>query len=240
MLSKSELSVLRGEPAHPLVEVAEDDLRARDAVVVDERREPRRLVAALEHRGAEMDVVDVQRRGPARDRGRRAGRRAARTSATTGRTGCGATIGKRLRTTLPKRWLRRCRTEVMTQPMPSAAPISSAWPAPAGPAPITSCSATTSASMSRSTSAMRGGDRAPIHAAAAMDVVGRDPERRRAPAISPRSLLSLQDPDERADDLFPERPPPPVVQRDLLAGAQVALVVLEQPRRDRGIAQRRR
>ena len=31
-----------------------------DAMVVDERREPRRLVAALEHGGAEVHVVDVE------------------------------------------------------------------------------------------------------------------------------------------------------------------------------------
>ena len=50
-----------GEAAHPLVEVAENHLRALDAPVVDERRQPRRLVPPLEHRRAEMDVVDVQR-----------------------------------------------------------------------------------------------------------------------------------------------------------------------------------
>ncbi len=61
MLSKSELSVLRGEAAHPLVEVAEDDLWPRDAAVVDERRQPRRLIAALEDGRSEVHVVDVQR-----------------------------------------------------------------------------------------------------------------------------------------------------------------------------------
>ena len=49
------------------------------------------------------------------------------------------------------------RAGAITQPMPSAAPISSMWLLPRGPAPITSCSATTSASMSRSTAAMRSG-----------------------------------------------------------------------------------
>ncbi len=60
MLLNSALSVLRRQAAHPLVEVAEDDLRPGDAVVVDERGEPRRLVAPLEHGGAEVHVVDVE------------------------------------------------------------------------------------------------------------------------------------------------------------------------------------
>ena len=42
-------------------------------------------------------------------------------------------IGKRLRTTLPNSVPRRCRVGAMTQPMPSAAPSSSAWPSPRRP-----------------------------------------------------------------------------------------------------------
>ena len=125
MLSNSELSVLRREPAHPLVEVAEDDLRPGDAAVVDERGQPRRLVAALEHRGAEVHVVDVQRAAGvdfeihalARARLARAPREVVLAVVVT---------RKRLRTTLPNRWLRRRRTDAITQPMPSPAPISSA------------------------------------------------------------------------------------------------------------------
>ncbi len=61
MLSNSELSVRVARPAHPFVEVAEDDLRACGAPVVHERGETWCLVAPLEDGRAEMDVVDVQR-----------------------------------------------------------------------------------------------------------------------------------------------------------------------------------
>ena len=53
---------------------------------------------------------------------------------------------------------------------------------------------------------------AAVHAAAAVDVVGGDPD---VSAQADRSLLALQDPDERPDDLFPERPPLPRLERDL-------------------------
>src|SRR5881628_2668356 len=46
--------------AGPLVEIAEDDLGAGDAAIVNEGGETRRLVAALEDCRAEMDVIDVQ------------------------------------------------------------------------------------------------------------------------------------------------------------------------------------
>ena len=49
-----------GQPARPLVEVAEHDLRARHAAVVDDAGQPLRLVAPLEQRRAEVDVVEVQ------------------------------------------------------------------------------------------------------------------------------------------------------------------------------------
>ena len=95
--------------------------------------------------------------------------------------------------------------------MPSAAPISSACPAPDGPAPIDF--------LQRDDVgvdlAQDFGDphrrRPPIHAAAAVDVVGRDAEvdvAAAAAARSRRSLLALQDPDERPDDLLPQRPAP--------------------------------
>ena len=59
MLLKSALSVRGGETTHPLVEVAKDDLRSGDAMVVHEGGEARRLVATFEHGCSEMDVVDV-------------------------------------------------------------------------------------------------------------------------------------------------------------------------------------
>src|SRR5689334_14392624 len=52
---------LRREPAHPLVEIADDELRSGGVPVGDDRREPLRLMAALEDRGAEMHVVEMQR-----------------------------------------------------------------------------------------------------------------------------------------------------------------------------------
>ena len=81
------------QAAHPLVEVAEDHLRPLDTPVVDERREPRRLVAALEHRRAEVDVVDVQQLAAAEVEVGALAARGTRRSATTGRTGCGARSG---------------------------------------------------------------------------------------------------------------------------------------------------
>ena len=66
-------------------------------------------------------------------------------------------MGRRLSTALPNRRPRRCRVGAITQPMPSWAPISSAWPDEVGPAPITSCSATMSGSTEAITSAIRAG-----------------------------------------------------------------------------------
>ena len=119
-----------------------------DAPVVDEDGEPAGLVAALEHRRAEVHVVDVQRR-PAADA--RSARWQARGSHVRHERSywLWCAIGRRLRTTLPN-WCCRERADRRHHPAhPEAAPISSACPAPAGPAPITSCSATTSASISR-------------------------------------------------------------------------------------------
>ena len=48
------------ESAHPLIEVAQNHFRAVDAMIVNVRGEPRRLVAPFEHGGAEMHVVDMQ------------------------------------------------------------------------------------------------------------------------------------------------------------------------------------
>ena len=62
--------------------------------------------------------------------------------------------------------------------MPSAAPISSMWLPPLGPAPITSCSAIMSASTSRSTSVDTRGPGPAIHAARAVNVVGDDAQGR--------------------------------------------------------------
>ena len=84
---------LRRQPPHPLVEVAEHDLRLADAAVVDDGAQPPRLVAPLEERRAEVDVVQVQRVVVDR-RCRRAGSSAARTSSTTGRTALWWRIGK--------------------------------------------------------------------------------------------------------------------------------------------------
>ena len=108
---------------------------------------------------------------------RRAGSSAARTCATTGRTARAGESGSAtaLRCRTDDRC--RCRTDAITQPMPSAAPISSACPESFGPAPITSCSAMTSALRPARTSTARLRHRAAIHAAAAMNVVGYDAER---------------------------------------------------------------
>jgi hypothetical protein len=46
--------------AGPFVEIAEHDLRAGDPAVVDDVCQPHRLIAALEQRGAQMHVVEVQ------------------------------------------------------------------------------------------------------------------------------------------------------------------------------------
>ncbi len=51
----------RGEATQPLVEVPEHDLRLRDAAVVDDRAQPSRLIPALEERGSEMYVIEVER-----------------------------------------------------------------------------------------------------------------------------------------------------------------------------------
>ena len=48
------------QPARPLVEIAEHDLRPGDAPVVDDAGEPDGLFAALEQRRPEVDVVEVQ------------------------------------------------------------------------------------------------------------------------------------------------------------------------------------
>jgi hypothetical protein len=42
------------------VDVAKDDLRRADAAIVHDRLEPAGLISALEERGSEMDVVQVQ------------------------------------------------------------------------------------------------------------------------------------------------------------------------------------
>ena len=75
----------RGESLHPLVEVAEDDLRHADAAIVQDRREAAGLVAPFEERGAEVHVVQVQRVVAERDVDALRSS-AARTSSTTGRT----------------------------------------------------------------------------------------------------------------------------------------------------------
>ena len=63
-----------------------------------------------------------------------------------------------------------------------------------------------------------------IHAAAAVDVVGGDADVDGALAAARvgccGSLLPLQDPDERTDDLLPQRPRAPLRQRDLVAVAR--------------------
>jgi len=51
----------RRQPLHPFIEIAEDDLRSADVAIRGDRGEPVRLVAALENRGAEVHVVDVER-----------------------------------------------------------------------------------------------------------------------------------------------------------------------------------
>jgi len=51
----------RGEAAAPFVEVAQHQLRHPDATIVHDAAEPSRLVTAFQKRGAEMDVIEVQR-----------------------------------------------------------------------------------------------------------------------------------------------------------------------------------
>src|SRR5919108_5476229 len=51
----------RRETAHPLVEVAEHELRTAHVPIGDDRGEALRLVPPLEDRGTEMHVVEVQR-----------------------------------------------------------------------------------------------------------------------------------------------------------------------------------
>ena len=51
----------RREPSHPLVEVAEHDLRAANAAIVDDGLEAPGLMASFEKRRAQVDVVQMQR-----------------------------------------------------------------------------------------------------------------------------------------------------------------------------------
>src|SRR5262245_31176609 len=60
--------------------------------------------------------------------------------------------------------------------------------------------------------------------------------RRRGVAMAARSLLPLEDPDERADDLLPDGSSLPAFQRHLTAVLQVPFVVLQQPRRQLRVA----
>ena len=101
-------------------------------------------------------------------------------------------IGSRLRTALPNWWPRSRRAGAITQPMPSAAPSSSAWPPPCGPGPTTSCSATTSASIGAKNRGDPVRPRAPVEAAAAMDVVGGDAQRRARP-VSHYAMIARGD-----------------------------------------------
>ena len=71
MLLNSALSVLVASPRIHSLKSPRMIFGPVDAVVVDERRQPRRLVAALEHRGAEVHVVDVQQRALAESRSAR-------------------------------------------------------------------------------------------------------------------------------------------------------------------------
>ena len=99
-------------------------------------------------------------------------------------------IGNRLSTTLPN-WCRRSsRVGAITQPMPSAAPSSLGVAGAGQPGPDRLPAARRCpASIVASTAAMRSGRVAPIQAAAAVDVVGRDAQvdviarRRRHPGI---------------------------------------------------------
>src|ERR1051326_2751518 len=116
----------------------------------------------------------------------------------------------------------------MTHPMPRPAPISSACPAPCGPAPITSCSASTSALMSRSTSTMRDGlmRRSMPRHRWMLYVAMRTSVNLHPIATRQLSLLPFENPDERADDLLPERTAAPHLERDLAARFQIPIVIL--------------
>jgi hypothetical protein len=49
------------EAAHPLVEVSKNDLRLRNASVVDDGAQATGLISPLEEGGAEMNVIEVER-----------------------------------------------------------------------------------------------------------------------------------------------------------------------------------
>ncbi len=51
---------LRGEPAHPFIEVPEHDFRGAHTPVVQDRAEPPGLMAPFENRGSQVHVVQVQ------------------------------------------------------------------------------------------------------------------------------------------------------------------------------------
>src|SRR6476646_10052548 len=57
---KERVERARRQAPHPLVEVSKNDLGALYAFVVDEAGKTGCLIATLEHRGAEMHVIDVQ------------------------------------------------------------------------------------------------------------------------------------------------------------------------------------
>ena len=121
--------------------------------------------------------------------------------------------------------------------MPSAAPISSAWPAPAGPG--------ADHFLQRDDVgvdvAQHLGDarrhRAAIHAAAAVDVVGRDAERRRA--AGDFASVTAVAPGSRRTGRRSSPTAAAAASRSSVTSSlsrEVALVVLEQPRRDLRIA----
>ena len=118
---------LRRQPLHPLVEVAEHDLRLADAAVVDDGAQPARLVPALEERRAEVHVVEVQRVVADGDVDALAAARLARLPR--------QVVLRVMEDRKPaeddvaEQAAAQCRAGAMTQPMPSSAPSSSACPA---------------------------------------------------------------------------------------------------------------
>ena len=110
---------LRRQAPRPLVEVAEDDLRSLYPPIVDEGRQPRRLVAALEDRGAEMDVALLQAGRRDREPGARKRKTASwRRSPRSSTLGEGRQAGPALRLMPPKtaRTLRTVQGSVTDGP----------------------------------------------------------------------------------------------------------------------------
>ena len=59
-VTRSIIEQRRGQSSHPLVEIAQHELRSADMTIGDERRQSLRLIAPFEQRGTQVHVVDVE------------------------------------------------------------------------------------------------------------------------------------------------------------------------------------